>query len=95
MEQKQIQPADFRHLVRIANTDLDGNKAILHALRKIKGISFTYSNAVCSIANVPQTKKAGVLSDTEVNKLDEIIRNPKKYNIPTWILKQKERLRHR
>ena len=68
-EQKQ----ELKYFVRIANTDLDGNKAIGHALIKIKGLSFMFSNAVLNSANINKTKKAGYLSDDETSKIDEII----------------------
>ena len=48
---------EFKHLVRIVNTDLDGNKHISIALKKIKGVGFMFSNMVCSIANIDGRKK--------------------------------------
>ena len=53
-EQKQ----ELKYFVRIANTDLDGNKPIQNALTKIKGISFMLSNAILNSARVEKTKKA-------------------------------------
>ena len=38
---------DFKYFVRIVNTDLDGNKSIGNALRKIKGVGFMFSNMLC------------------------------------------------
>ena len=83
-------PKDFRHLVRIIDTDLDGNKHIGNALHKIKGIGFMYANAVCTIANIHHTKRTGVLSDDEVARLDAVIRNPLQYGIPIWMLNRRK-----
>jgi ribosomal protein S13 len=38
---------EIKHIVRIANADLLGEKAILVALQKIKGMGVMYSNMVC------------------------------------------------
>ena len=92
--QKQVQqaemPKDFRYLVRIINTDLDGNKPIGHALLKIKGIGFMYSHAICLVANIDPNKKTGMLKDDEVARLDETIKNPAKYDIPSWMLNRRK-----
>lgn len=81
---------NFRHLVRIANADLDGNKQIFYGLRKIKGVSFMFANMVCSIAGIDKSKKAGTLSDAEIQKLDEIVSNPKKFGAPSWMLNRRK-----
>ena len=81
---------EFRHLVRIANTDLDGNKKIAFALRKIKGIGFQFSNILCGLADVEKNKKTGDLSDEEISKLNDVIKNPSKFNIPVWTFNRRK-----
>ena len=100
MEEKTIKPLtakqtaeaskDYRHIVRIVNTDLEGGKPIGHALLKIKGISFMFSNAICKISKVNPRKITGSLSNEEVSKIDEIIRNPLKYEIPVWMYNRRK-----
>ncbi|RJQ17618.1 30S ribosomal protein S13 [Candidatus Woesearchaeota archaeon] len=80
---------DFRHLVRVVNTDLDGNKPIFHALQKIKGVSFMYANAVCTVAKIDKTAKTGNLSEQQVALLDTVLRNPLQYKIPLWMLNRR------
>ena len=88
---KMTENKEFKHIVRIANTDLDGNKAILVALKKIKGVGYSFANFACKNAEVDINKKTGYLSDAEISKLDTVIRNPIKYNSPIWMLNwQKE-----
>ncbi|MDO8740676.1 MAG: 30S ribosomal protein S13 [Candidatus Woesearchaeota archaeon] len=86
MEEKH----EFRYLVRIMQTDLDGNKAIAMAIRKIRGVNFMLSNAICRMANVEKTKKAGDLSDEDVLKLETVIRDPLKFKIPVWMLNRRK-----
>ncbi|MCM2325167.1 MAG: 30S ribosomal protein S13 [Candidatus Woesearchaeota archaeon] len=78
-----------KHIVRIANTDVTGSKSILIAMTKIKGIGFIFSNAVCKAAHVNKFKKAGLLDLTEVDRIQEVIANPGKYNIPSWMFNRK------
>ncbi len=83
------QSKDFKHLVRIANTDVNGKKAVTLALRDIKGISFSYANAICAVAGVSKTEKAGDLSDSDVQKLDSTIKNMADV-VPEWLLNRRK-----
>ena len=85
-EQKQ----ELKYFVRIANTDLDGNKQIGNSLIKIKGISFMFSNAICNAAGIQKTKKTGYLSDEDVAKIDDILKEPSKYKLPSWLFNRKK-----
>lgn len=84
-EQKQ----ELKYFVRIANTDLDGNKAIYQSLTKIKGINFMLSNAILNIANIQKTKKTGYLTDEEALKIDEIIKEPTRFKVPSWLFNRR------
>lgn len=81
---------EFKHLVRIANTDLKGDKQILLGLTKIRGLGFMFANSVCIIAGVEKAFKIGNLSDEQIKRLDEVIKNPLKYNIPKWMLNRRK-----
>src|SRR3989338_3450543 len=85
-EQKQ----ELKYFVRIANTDLDGKKSVMEALRKIKGVDVMFSNAVCTIAGVDKTQKTGYLNDVQVKKLDEVVQNPTKFGFPVWMLNRRK-----
>lgn len=74
---------EFKYLVRVANTDLDGNKMLLFALSKIKGISIMLANVICYKSGVPKTSKTGNLSDKQVEKLNETLSDLS--FIPSWM----------
>ncbi len=89
-EQAQKQSGEFRHIVRVANTDIDGNKSIGMALLKIKGISFMYANALCKIAKIDASSKTGELDQASIDRFTEILQDPHKHNIPTWMLNRRK-----
>ena len=76
-------------LVRIANSDLDGEKNILYGLTGIKGISYTFSKAICHCANLDPFRKLSSLTEEEIKKIEDIIYNPLKYNIPPFLLNRR------
>ena len=75
---------ETRLIVRIAGRDLDGKKPVKRAIWKIKGVSFMFANAVVKKLGV-QDKKVGDLSEQELKKLEDIISNPLKNGIPSWL----------
>ena len=87
MEQEQ----QFKHIVRIANTDLDGNRKTADAIRKIKGVGFSFASAVCQLAKIDGGKKAGNLMPEEVKRIDEAIATASK-TMPTWMLNRRKDL---
>jgi len=88
MEQKENK--NFKHILRIANTDLDGNKPILGALRKIKGVGFMFSNIICVLTSIDEKKKTGDMTDEEVKKIQDILKDPSKFNCPGWMLNRRK-----
>jgi len=84
--------ADFKHLLRIADTDIDGKKAVEYGLANIKGVGVPLAHAICIIAKIDGLQKCGDLSDEQIKKLDEIARNVHKYNIPKWMYNRQKDL---
>lgn len=84
-ELKQEAKQELNHLVRIANTDIDGRKPIGFALKKIRGVGITFSNAILKVLKIEQSKKAGYLSEQELKSIDEAVKNPYKYPLPSWL----------
>ena len=82
------QNAEFKYIVRIGTTDIDGNKPVIMSLQKVKGISHMLSNAFLSISNIDKNKKAGNLSDEEIKKLNDFVAT-KTPNLPTWLLNRR------
>ena len=80
---------NFEHLVRICNADLDGNKQILYAMTKIKGVSIMFANAVCNLLKIDKSSKTGEMNKSQISAIDEAIRNPKKLGIPDWMLNRR------
>lgn len=81
-EKQQIRP-----FFRVLNTDLIGEKPISQALLKIKGVSFSLSNAICNSLGLSKTKKAGLLTEADAKKIEEFIKTAK--DLPFWMLNRR------
>ncbi len=80
---------DLKEIIRIQSTDIKGDKSLLYGLTSVKGIGSMFSNAILHVANIDKNRQAGTLNDDEIAKIEDIISNPKKYNIPTWMLNRR------
>ena len=90
-EQKtQEKEDDFKHFIRISNKNLDGNYALERTLTKIKGVSFQFANAICSALKIDSAQKTGYLDDKTAKRIEELLKNPLRFNIPEWILNRRK-----
>ena len=80
---------DFKHMIRIARRDINGNKTIENALADVKGVGPALSRAIGIVMKLDLNQKIGYLSDDEINKIEESIRDPKSLNIPDWMLNRR------
>lgn len=74
-------------LVRILSEDIDGNMGIYAGLTKIKGVSWALANAVCKTMHLDKRKKIGSLTQEEIKKISDFIKNPK---IPGFLLNRRK-----
>ena len=80
---------EFKHMVRIARKDINGNKTIENALADVKGVGKALSRAISIVMGLDLNQKIGYLSDAEVEEIEEKIRDPKSINIPDWMLNRR------
>jgi small subunit ribosomal protein S13 len=76
-------------IIRVAGTDLDGEKSVFRAIRKIKGIGFSMGSAICKSAELDPHKKLGDLDEKEMERLESVIKEPLKFNIPVFIVNRR------
>ncbi|KAI3749396.1 hypothetical protein L2E82_20007 [Cichorium intybus] len=81
---------DFQHILRVQNTNVDGKQKIMFAMTSIKGIGRRFANIVCKKADVDMNKRAGELSNAEIDNLMTIVANPRQFKIPDWFLNRKK-----
>merc|ERR1712200_340783 len=74
----------------MGNTNIDGRIKVMFAITSIKGVGRRYANIVLKKADIEVTKRAGELSDEEVEKLITIMTNPRQYKIPDWFLNRQK-----
>ncbi|XP_014238508.1 40S ribosomal protein S18-like [Trichogramma pretiosum] len=85
-----IVPPKYNHILRVVGTNIDGNRNIMFAMTAIKGVGRRYANIVLKKADVDLKKRAGELTDDEVEKVITIMANPRQYKIKDWFLNRQK-----
>jgi len=65
----------------------------MYALTAIKGIGRRFSNIVCKKADVDLNKRAGELSNEEIDKLVTVLSHPRQFKIPNWFMNRRKDIR--
>merc|ERR1711916_137764 len=80
----------FQHILRVLNTNVEGRVKIMFALTAIRGVGRRYANLVCKKADVDLKKRAGELTEEEIERVVTIMQNPRQYKIPDWFLNRQK-----
>ena len=83
-------PDDFKHIIRVLNTNLEGKRLIAMSLTAIKGIGRRFAGMILRRANISPKLRAGELSTDDWKKITDIIADPGSFAIPTWAFNRKK-----
>ncbi|VEL16307.1 unnamed protein product [Protopolystoma xenopodis] len=83
-------PEKFHHILRVMNTNIDGERKIVYAVTAIKGVGRRYATVVCKKADIDMNKRAGELTEDEIEKFTTVMNNPRQYKIPDWFLNRQK-----
>ena len=82
--------AEYRHIVRIAGVDIDGSLKLVQGLSQIRGIGHRFAEAIVKVAGLDPEMRVGFLSDADIKKIEDIIKNPANYGFPSWFLNRRK-----
>jgi small subunit ribosomal protein S13 len=82
--------SSYRHIIRVARTDVDGSLKLDRALSAVKGVGRRLARAIVEAADLNPEQRAGFITDEDVAKLEEILKAPDKFGIPHWMLNRQK-----
>jgi small subunit ribosomal protein S13 len=82
---KKEHDENFNYIVRMVNTDINGENNIVQGLTQIKGIGRHMATFIADTAGVDRKIKFGNLPEPEIEKLKEVLENIDEY-APGWML---------
>jgi len=82
---KKDHPDNFKFIVRMVNTDINGELSVLVGLTRIKGIGLRAAQTIAKLAGIEFGFQMGMLDDATVAKLEETV-NSYVELVPTWMV---------
>lgn len=80
-------PEEYVKLVRILQKDIRGDKKLYRGICDIKGISWIFSNAICTLLKIDRNKKIQDLTPEEIEKVEKFVENP--VGIPSFLFNRR------
>jgi len=80
---------EFKAMVRIAGADCDGNLSLMQGLNRVEGVGLNFARAVATVLGISPWMRVGNLTDEQVTKIEEALKDPMKYGIPVWMLNRR------
>jgi small subunit ribosomal protein S13 len=82
---KKEHDENFNYILRIVNTDINGENNIVQGLTQIKGVGRHMATFIADTARVDRKLKFGNLPQSEIEKIKEVLENIDEY-APPWML---------
>jgi small subunit ribosomal protein S13 len=71
-------------------TDVQGTLKTSYAVAQVKGLSAALSNAIIRKAGVNPDLRVGFITESDIAKIEDVIRDPVKYGIPGWMFNRRK-----
>jgi len=82
--------ASFRHIVRIAGVDIDGNLTLPYGLLRIKGVGYQMAMALIRSLGLDPNLRVGYLSESDVKVIESALSDPLSIGIPSWFFNRRK-----
>ena len=84
-KEQKTEDENFNFIVRIVNSDIDGQKRAVVGLQSIKGVGKRVAQIVAKRANVDPTVRMGSLPDEKVKEIETLVKSYVEY-APSWAI---------
>ncbi|MBO6083972.1 MAG: 30S ribosomal protein S13 [Candidatus Methanomethylophilaceae archaeon] len=84
-KEQKTEDENFNFIVRIVNSDIDGQKRTVIGLQSIKGVGKRVAQIVAKKANVDPSIRMGSLPDEKVKEIEELVKSYVEY-APNWAI---------
>lgn len=89
MDNQKKTDEKIKHIVRIASTDLEGNKSVHYALTGIKGVGRRSARIIAQNAGLDLEATMGYLADEEIERLKKAVTEFEKSS-PSWMINRQK-----
>jgi len=74
----------------VAGTNIDGTKRLVYGITRIRGVGPSYASAIVRASELKPELRMGDLSEAEVQKLEDVMKEPAKYGLPSRLFNRRK-----
>ncbi|MFW9804120.1 MAG: 30S ribosomal protein S13 [Candidatus Thorarchaeota archaeon] len=83
---------EYRHIVRVAGRDIDGQENLLQGLTRISGVGLRLSKAILTQLKLDPYIRLGYMTDDQISEIEKIVKDPVGIGLPHWYVnRQRDR----
>jgi small subunit ribosomal protein S13 len=71
-------------------SDSAGTLKVSYSVSSIKGVSLSLANAILKKAGINPDLRSGFLTEADISKIEDIVKDPSKYNLPIWLFNRRK-----
>ena len=75
---------EYKHIVRVASADIDGQECLLQGLTRIKGVGLRMSKTIITQLGLNPSDRLGFIADKTIKQIETILKDPITAGIPEW-----------
>jgi small subunit ribosomal protein S13 len=80
----QTMSQEYKHIVRIASADIDGQENLLQGLTKVKGVGLRLSKVIINQLKLDPSERLGFVAEDVLANIEKIIKDPVAAGLPEW-----------
>lgn len=78
--------------MRISGADIDGSKKLVYGITKVRGLGVSLVSAIVKAADLKPEIRVGNLTESDVQRIEDVIGDPVKYGIPPRLVNRRKDL---
>ena len=75
---------EYKHIVRVASADIDGQESLLQGLTRVKGVGLRISKTIINQLELDPSQRLGYVTDEVIASIENIIKDPVAAGLPDW-----------
>ena len=77
---------EYKHIVRVGGTDIDGQESLLQGLTRIKGVGLRISKTLITHLELNPDLRLGYITDAAISKIEKALKDPIAAGLPQWFV---------
>ena len=75
---------EYKHIVRVASADIDGQENLLQGLTRIKGVGLRIAKSIINQLELDPSQRLGYITDETIAGIEQIIKDPVAAGLLDW-----------